>query len=971
MRRRLFWVHAAILGGFILLTLLLTWPLVGFFATHVPGDGIDDPSLAWNLWWIQHRLVDQLNFDIFHVDAMFFPIEINLAFYTLTPLNGFLSIPVQNAFSLILASNVMLMATYVLGGYGVYLLVREILVIGDWGLGTGDQGLGTRGKGQGTGERSHAANTGATTTATRGDWILSNRSPVPSPQSLIPLFSAIIYAFASSKLFYAALGQFNIASSHWVPFAVLYTVRTARTGRGRDALLAGLFVTFQAWSELTYASFLLIFIGIYFLWQLVASTVGGSTRGWPRALGLSLRRQLPPFLLMGAVTLAGLLPFLWAMAADLLTEGDFFGSGGGFADIFSADLMGYLWPTRLHPFLGAWAAQLPFPNDKGQQIYIGYTALILAVAGGVWIVRRLGWRGLLWPLLTLWFGWLTLGAEARWGGESTGIPGPFALISQLPFFSGNRYPSRYSVMLMLCVAVLVGFALQSLRNLMNNESRMGRVRWRRRTFPILYSLFIGLFLFEHLSIPLPLNDSRVPSIYREIGAEDGDFTLLELPTGWRNGARVMGRSDVLIMMQQWYQAVHEKRRLGGNTSRNPDYKFQYFAEAPLLGDLIRLMNADAQIDGRAYLSPVIEAEWDELVARNRSVAPWVLDFLDVQEITLHMEKSPPQLVRFVEEALPVSLVGEWQGTDWSGDPSTIRRYRVSPVDGDGLWAVDAGSALGQLTAAEGWSAGGVDGRLRYALREEVDLLLDLPSNGATLTLELYGPAALRGLSIQGQNLDWATLPGGGEPRVVTVNVPPALADAAVDRLRLRFDGLYPLADLSAPGDGWLVGSTAVRLPLARPIYVRSAGKDAGDFAYVFVAGQQVAQNQLGYNLVALDSNGEVLESVVFNTLISPAESANMAAWIASWPVGTVIAGAVRDEASYNLGQEAVDALRAVGVVTDLRGAFRGSHAFIAVVGAPEGSAAESFTAWGVAEVAAGPPIDGALVSGGVGAITVE
>ncbi|MEZ4836477.1 MAG: hypothetical protein R2873_31545 [Caldilineaceae bacterium] len=79
-----------------------------------------------------------------------------------------------------------------------------------------------------------------------------------------------------------------------------------------------------------------------------------------------------------------------------------------------------------------------------------------------------------------------------------------------------------------------------------------------------YSLFFVhfLFIFEHLSIPLPINDFRVPSIYRDIAAEDDDFTLLELPTGWRNGKRVMGRSDVLIMMQQWYQSVHEKRRLG-------------------------------------------------------------------------------------------------------------------------------------------------------------------------------------------------------------------------------------------------------------------------------------------------------------------------------------------------------------------------------------------------------------------------
>ncbi|MEZ4635480.1 MAG: hypothetical protein R2856_11020 [Caldilineaceae bacterium] len=211
MRRRLLWLHAAILGGFILLTLVLTWPLAGSFASHVPGDGIDDPSLAWNLWWIQHRLVDQLSFDIFHVDAMFFPIDINLAFYTLTPLNGFLSIPLQNALSLTIASNVMLVASFVLGGYGAYLLVRE--VIGDWGLKTGDRGSGI-------GDDPSFATATSITTVVRGDRMLS-------PQSLVPIFSALIYAFASSKLFYAALGQFNIASSHWVPFVVLFTVRTA------------------------------------------------------------------------------------------------------------------------------------------------------------------------------------------------------------------------------------------------------------------------------------------------------------------------------------------------------------------------------------------------------------------------------------------------------------------------------------------------------------------------------------------------------------------------------------------------------------------------------------------------------------------------------------------------------------------------------------------------------------------------
>src|SRR5690606_4773182 len=110
-------------------------------------------------------------------------------------------------------------------------------------------------------------------------------------------------------------------------------------------------------------------------------------------------------------TLVALPPFLAAMLPDLRQEGDFFASGGGFADIFSADLMGFWLPTRLHPLLGEWAANLPFPNDKGQHLYLGYSALILTLLGVV-----VGMRGaraarratLFWTIALLLFVWFSL-----------------------------------------------------------------------------------------------------------------------------------------------------------------------------------------------------------------------------------------------------------------------------------------------------------------------------------------------------------------------------------------------------------------------------------------------------------------------------------------------------------------------------------------------------------------------------------
>ncbi|MCB0150980.1 MAG: hypothetical protein KDE01_25425, partial [Caldilineaceae bacterium] len=139
------------------------------------------------------------------------------AFYTLTPLNGLLSIALQSGLSLILASNLLLLSTFVLGAYGTFLLVLDQSAAGDIGMREGTYG----------------------------------RSII-----LAALVGGLFYGLASSKLFYASLGQFNIASSQWIPFCMLYLLRMTRPAalrvRLRNAAFAALFLTFQFWAELTY-----------------------------------------------------------------------------------------------------------------------------------------------------------------------------------------------------------------------------------------------------------------------------------------------------------------------------------------------------------------------------------------------------------------------------------------------------------------------------------------------------------------------------------------------------------------------------------------------------------------------------------------------------------------------------------------------------------------------------------------------
>lgn len=882
--------HLLLLAVYTVLGLILTYPLARHFGTHVPGDGIDDPALAWNLWWVKFALVDR-QINPFDCGWMFHPIGINLAFYTLTILNGLLSVPLQFAFGLVPASNLLLLSSFVLSGYGAYLLAQYVLAT---------QIQSSKLKAQ----------------------IVACRLPLaPCPLPLASFFAGLIYAFSSCKLFYASLGQFNVASSQWIPFAVLYVLRAGRDRRLRSAVLAALFLLFQAYAELTFASFLLLFIALYAFYEVFRRACAS------RQLRIThyeshFRPFLRNLLLLAVLFLLGVIPFLVNMLPDLRAEGDFFTSGGGFADVFSADLAGYLWPTQLHPLLGQLAAASPFPHDKGQHLYLGYSAMLLA-AWGLWRGRRSP-AVRFWALSAFVFFWFTLGPTLRINGRDTGIPGPFVLISELPFFKGNRYPSRYSVMLILSCAVLASFGLMVLFQCSGAvrrepEQLWGKTEKKDRRTALVASALVALFLFEHLSIPLPLSDLRVPAVYERIAAEPGEFAVLELPIGWRNGARVLGQQDVIIMFEQWYQTAHGRRLLGGNTSRNPQFKFQYFAQAPLLNSLIAVQN------GR-QIPP--EAE-----AMDRALAAEALRFLGVRYVVLHEPPASPALRTYVEETLPVEPVAAEQG---------VHLYRVIWPPSAGP-RVDLSTPLGRLHLGEGWSpvTDNVQGEAAvWAQRREVRLLATLAGNERRLRFRAWTPSSGQSVQVWGRGRRWATLDlaaGWGEYEII---LPAEAVQPGLNDFRLRFVQLYPLADIPVSG---LSGREVAGRTITPAIVVQSAGLETGgnDLGHIYVNGRDLSPNRRGYNVVALDSAGQLLGSGSFDTHLDPQASPRLAGFIAALPEGSIVAVAVADEASLNLGAEAVSALRSIGATGDLRGRFRWGHAIIGVKGAVPGQALEA------------------------------
>jgi hypothetical protein len=136
-----------------------------------------------------------------------------------------------------------------------------------------------------------------------------------------------------------------------------------------------------------------------------------------------------------------------------------------------------------------------------------------------------------------------------------------------------------------------------------------------------------------------------------------------------------------------------------------------------------------------------------------------------------------------------------------------------------------------------------------------------------------------------------------------------------------------------------IGRTGVISPV--DLQVMSAGMGTGDDASISVNAHQRSINQRGYNLVAIDpASGDQLWSDNFDTFASPEASGRLARALKRLPAGTIVAAAVKDEASNQLTAAAVAALRSLGGQEDIRGRYRVSHLLIGVKGAAPGTAIE-------------------------------
>jgi hypothetical protein len=528
--------HWLALGGFFLLAIVVTYPVVLHFATGVPGDlTADRDQNLWNLWWTRESLLHLNN--PFHTDLLYYPFGTDLYYHTLALPLCLIGLIPQVLFGLPAAYNTVLLVAFTLSGYGMFRLILCVL-----GPGDGERGIAGAGGLLGFDGRYAAA-----------------------------FLGGIVFAFTPYTLD-ALKGQPEVLSLQWMPlFAEMWmratvgdgrwTPAASERGRWKFGLLAGVFMALAAYSSLYYAVYLVVFAVALVLYRLVVGLRY-------RSPVLVARDMAGPALVALGVALVLMLPLGVGLVRDhndprLAVEAD-----DQHRLTHSADLLSFIAPPHDHLLFGTWQDS-PGLNEPALHDYLGlgYVALALALLGALVTWRRPStrfWTGLMALSLVL-----ALGPVLQIGRNNTGIGLPFAMFQALPGMDAIAKPERFVVLARMCMGVLSGWGVLWLLRLARERRAKGRIaavgggRSRRGVVLAAGLALVGLLveLPIHPRFMETLDDLPFYRGYESLAGQPAGG-LMELPFATQQ-SETTGRRMLL-------QTVHDKPIMAGYLSRKYD-----------------------------------------------------------------------------------------------------------------------------------------------------------------------------------------------------------------------------------------------------------------------------------------------------------------------------------------------------------------------------------------------------------------
>jgi hypothetical protein len=458
-------------------SMIVTFPAIFRMTTHVIGDNASDVwKHVWGLWWVKTSMLAHFRFPLATSD-------INAPYggslYCIDPLNALLSVPLQLFMPLTMAFDLLVMFQLALGAFAAFQFVRYL-----------------------GGSRACAI-----------------------PAGIVYGFSPYILAYPVTS---GVSETLNIA---WIPFSLLYWLKTLREGTKRNALRLAICVFMTVFSSFYYGAFLMVL--------LLVITVGaaiGQLFAWLRADRDRRRSEIRQVLRHGSACVAGTLLGLFMAGLPVYSFFYTIRQTDSIIPPYVSErtnvegeyhkLIAHNYSTLASYFTpGKDELESTYTADRlSRTSYLGYTVLLwvaLGVFAGGWAIRA--------GLLMVFFMLVSLGPFMVVSeGHSLGRSPIYLLLFKLPLFASIAIPYRMSLMVYLFAAVVMAFGLRRVLR--------AQPLWLQNLLGLAIALQVLLefAIASPAPYPAPLAPRVVPGFYANLAQREPErFAVLDLPpTRW-------------------------------------------------------------------------------------------------------------------------------------------------------------------------------------------------------------------------------------------------------------------------------------------------------------------------------------------------------------------------------------------------------------------------------------------------------
>lgn len=489
---------------YLLIALILFYPITANMANVAPGTGGDVYSNLWGIWWAQYALTHNPG-SFWYTHLLFWPIGSNMAYFTFSPIGAILTAPFQ-AISVTFAYDVIFFLGFLISGLGMFVLA---------------------------------------------DYIVKNKYAA--------FFAGIIFAFGSFHVA-MAVGHLDWMVIGWVPMALYFFIRMIKDqhkyqyaiGLGASFVLA----TFMG--DVEQGIMTVVMLALVFACYLAYPKTRHLFKN--RRFWVSLGVAVVAMLIIGGW---GFIPLIQGYTAPNASSNINSRNTLQNDAEWSSPILSFLLPSPYNGLLYGLTAGYAsiYSVDPNERIaYIGYTAILLAIIG-IWKNFK---STRLWVIVAIFFGWLVLGPFVQFGNYvSSGLPGIYYLYHSIPGFNVLQEADRFYVVFSIAISIIAAFGMKSLLGMFQGNRDN---RYTFAIVGILTVLFLiesagimgGAFAKANTTYV------TIPPFYHALGNITGNFSVLQLPIILNNYIKY---PDLAAGQASFYTSASHKPILGGYGGR--------------------------------------------------------------------------------------------------------------------------------------------------------------------------------------------------------------------------------------------------------------------------------------------------------------------------------------------------------------------------------------------------------------------